>query len=111
MAYLEQTNLTDEAGVVINPATEESASDNASLLRRMLNVLLAPLGYDKSLQRYRQTAILESGTVTTVTTVNTVSTVTNLTNINGNIGVYQATQQVYGQNLAAWNSCVRSRIT
>jgi hypothetical protein len=101
MAYFEKTNLTDEAGLIINPATEESASDNASLLRRMLNVLLAPLGYDKSLQRYRQTAILESGTVTTVTTVTTLT----------NLGTYQATQQVYGQNLTAWNSCVRSRIT
>jgi hypothetical protein len=105
MAYFEKTNITDEAGIVINPATEETAADNASILRRMLNVLLAPLGYDKSLQRYRQTAVIESGTVTTVTTV------TNLTNINGNMGIYQATQQVYGQNLTAWNACVRSRIT
>ncbi len=114
MAYFEKTNITDEAGLVINPATEESAADNASLLRRILNVLLAPLGYDKSLQRYRQTAIVESGTITTVTTVTTVSALTNLTNltnITGSIGIYQASQQVYGQNLTAWNACVRSRIT
>ena len=46
MAFFEQTNLTNDAGVIINPATEDSAADTSSLLRRMLNVLLAPLGYD-----------------------------------------------------------------
>lgn len=110
MAYFEKTNITDEAGLVINPATEESAADNASLLRRILNVLLAPLGYDKSLQRYRQTAVIESGTITTVATVTTVT--------NANVGfisnfgpLYQAGQEVYNTNLTAWNACVRSRIT
>ena len=102
MAFFEQTNLTNDAGVIINPATEDSAADTSSLLRRMLNVLLAPLGYDKSLQRYRQTAVIESGTVTTVT---------NMTNITGSIGTYQATQQVWGTNLSAWEACVRKRIT
>lgn len=105
MAFFEQTNLTNDAGVIINPATEDSAADTSSLLRRMLNVLLAPLGYDKSLQRYRQTSVIESGTVTTVTTV------TNMTNITGSIGTYQATQQVWGTNLVAWDVCVRSKIT
>ena len=79
-----------------------------SLLSRILRVLLAPLGYDMSLQRYRQTAVVESGTVTTVTTV---TTLTNLTNITGNIGTYQANQQVFGQNQASWAALVRARIT
>ena len=108
MSYFEKTNIADQAGVIINPATEETLADTASLLRRILNVLLAPFGYDKSLQRYRQTAIVESGTITTVTTV---ATVTNMTNITGNIGIYQATQEVYGINLQTWNACVRNRIT
>lgn len=98
MAYFEKTKITDEVGVAINPATEDTQSDTVSLLRRILNILLAPLGYDKSQQRYRQTAILESGTVTTVT---------NLTNI----GTYQGTMQIYGQNQVTWAQCVRSRIT
>ena len=72
------------------------------ILTRMLNYLNSPMGYDKSLQRQRGTVLVESGTVTTVT---------NLTNINGNIGTYQATQQVYGQNLTAWAAVVRARIT
>ncbi|MCA6258683.1 MAG: hypothetical protein IM650_11385, partial [Phenylobacterium sp.] len=85
-----------------------------NLLLRILQMLMAPLGYDKSLQRQRSTAVIESGTVTTVTTVSTVSTVTTvggLTNITGNIGNYQANQQVWGQNNATWAACVRSCIT
>lgn len=101
MAYFEKTNIADVAGVEINPATEETAADVASLLRRMLNALLSPLGYDKALQRYRQAAIIESGVVTSVTTVGSVTT----------LGTYQATQQVYGTSLQTWSACVRSRIT
>ncbi len=71
------------------------------LLRRVLQVLLAPLGFDKSLQRYRQTAIIESGTVTTVTTV------TGLTNING----FNGDMLVRAQINAAWALGVRARIT
>jgi hypothetical protein len=74
----------------------------AFLLTRMLNVLNAPQGYDKSLQRQRGTVLVESGTVTTVT---------NMTNLTGTIGAYQATQQVWGTNMSAWAAVVRSRIT
>lgn len=47
-------------------ATEQSVSDTATLMRRVLLFLLSPLGYDKALRRYRQTAVIESGTVTTL---------------------------------------------
>lgn len=104
---------------VPTPASEDAPlpvadSHTGSLLSRILQVLLAPLGYDKSLQRSRVTAVVESGTVTTVTTVTTLTTLTTcaaLTNITGNIGTYQATQQVWGQNQAAWAALVRARIT
>lgn len=85
-------------------------------LFRILQMLMAPLGYDKSLQRQRSTAIIESGTVTTVSTVSTVttcSTVTtlgSLTNIAG-IGGYSAQMTVFDQNRSAWAQCVRARIT
>jgi len=97
-------------GGVPTPASEDAPlpvadSNTGSLLSRILQVLLAPLGYDKSLQRSRVTAVVESGTVTTVTTCSA------LTNITGNIGTYQATQQVWGQNQAAWAALVRARIT
>jgi hypothetical protein len=74
------------------------------ILTRMLNYLNSPMGYDKSLQRSRVTAVLESGTVTAVTTVATVTNMASIGGIQGQIGVY-------GQNLAAWANCVRARIT
>ena len=64
-------------------------------------MLLAPLGYDKSLARYRNTAIIESGTVTTVTTV------TGLTNINGRNG----DMLINSSGNTAWALNVRARIT
>jgi len=82
-------------------ATEVSASDGATLLRRMLLLLLAPLGYDKSLRRYRQTAVIESGTVTTV------NTVANLSNIDGRPGA----MLINAQSRQSWALNVRSRIT
>lgn len=91
-------------------------SDDSMTTSLMLQYLDSPRGYDKSLQRQRGTAIIESGTlttvstVTTVTTVTTVSTVASVTNL-ASIGGIQGQIQVNGQNLAAWNACVRSRIT
>jgi hypothetical protein len=75
-----------------------------SLLRRILAALLAPLGYDKLIQRFRNTAILESGTLTTCSTVTTAS---NLVNLNG----LPADRIVLNQNLAAWAAIHRARIT
>jgi hypothetical protein len=75
-----------------------------------LRALLAPLGYDKSLGRYRQTAVIESGTVTTVTTVTTcttVGTVTGLTNIDGRNGA----MLINANSRAAWAMSHRSCIT
>jgi hypothetical protein len=84
-----------------------SDSDVQFLLLRLLNYLNAPYGYDKSLGRYRNTVVVESGTVTTVTTVTGVTTVTNLSQID----TLQGRLLVLGQNAAAWQSSVRSRIT
>lgn len=78
-----------------------------NLLMRILQMLMAPLGYDKSLGRQRGTVVVESGTVTTVTTVTTVA---NITSLNG-IGGYSAQMTVFDQNRSAWAQCVRSRIT
>jgi hypothetical protein len=92
--------------------TLEVTDANAELLlMRILNYLNAPQGYDKSLQALRITGTLPTvttvGTVTTVTTVTTCSTVTNLSTID----TLQGRIQVLGQNLAAWSSTVRARIT
>jgi hypothetical protein len=89
---------------VSDAAAEETRQSMALLLVRMLNALNAPQGYDKSLQRGRVTALLESGTVTTVSTVASVSNMASIGGVQGQIGVY-------GQNLSAWADCVRARIT
>jgi hypothetical protein len=86
------------------PVHDESAHH---LLLRLLQYLNAPQGYDKSLQRARVTAVLESGTVTTVTTVAAVTAVTSLNNFDG----YNARMPVLDTNRTAWAQCVRSRIT
>lgn len=87
-----------------------SDGNSQNLLLRIFNILAAPLGYDKSLQRQRSTAVIESGTITTVTTVTTVTTLTTLGNI-AQIGGYTAQMTVLDQNRSAWAQCVRARIT
>lgn len=72
-----------------------------SLLHLILKTLLSPFGYDKTLARYRQTAVIESGTVTTVTTAS------NLVNIDSRNG----SMLVNANSRAAWAMSHRSRIT
>jgi hypothetical protein len=83
---------------------------SGNLLFRILQMLMAPLGYDKSLGRQRGTVILESGTVTTVGTVTNVGTVGAVTNIAG-VGGFPAQMQIIDANRAAWALSHRSRIT
>ena len=88
----------------------------AIVLNALLQAVADPPTIDKSLNRTRQTAIIESGTITTVSTVssvtsvitvNTVTTVTGLTNIDG----YQGKLLTIGQDISAWANVVRSRIS
>ncbi len=82
-------------------------SYSGNLLSRILQMLMAPLGYDKSIQRQRGTVIVESGTVSTVTNVTAVAAVNNIVAIDG----YNARMQILDQNRTSWALCVRSRIT
>ena len=95
----------------VNPVPVQD-SDGNGVLRRILQMLLSPLGYDKSLQRQRGTVIVESGTIGSVTfaanqDIRTVTTLTNQTNIGG----FNADVPVRAQINAAWNLNVRARIT
>ena len=92
---------------VLDVTNAESLQDMILLLTRMLNYLNSPMGYDKSQQRGRVTAIVETGNLGTISTVTTVGTVTNQANI-GNI---QGQILVNGGNMAAWQAAVRARIT
>jgi hypothetical protein len=100
-AGLTNTQLRATPLPVLDATSSEAQQSMILLLTRMLNYLNAPQGYDKSLQRARQTAIIESGTVTTV------GTVTN----QANIGSIQGQILVNGGNMAAWQAAVRARIT
>ena len=86
------------------PVLVEESGPLLTLFIRLLNLLGAPVGYDKSQGRYRQTAIVETGNL------GTVSTVTTLAN-QALIGGIQAQILPNGQNLSAWQACVRARIT
>lgn len=93
-----------------NPLPVQEASGAMSLLRRILERLMSPVGFDMSLDRSRVTAVLESGTVTTVSTVTTcttVTTVTGLTNIDGRNGAMLIDQT----NMSAWYDTTRRCIT
>lgn len=90
----------------VSSANPMPVADNeaGNLLQRILQMLMAPLGYDKSLGRQRGTVVVESGTVTTVTTVSSLSNI-------AAIGGYSAQMQVFDTNRTAWAQCVRARIT
>ena len=99
-----------------NPLPVQEASGAMSLLRRILERLMSPVAYDRSLDRQRSTVVLESGTVTTVGTVSTVSTVTTVTTVSNmndaaNIGGKSAVMLINQTNLSAWANCHRARIT
>ena len=87
--------------------------ESRGLMFRLLQMLMAPLGYDKSLLRYRQTAVSESGTITTVGTVSSVSSVTTCSTVTNlsTIDTLQGRILVNGANMSAWADCVRARIT
>lgn len=118
MAYFERIKLAFVKNSIAQEVTEEvplpvADAHSGNLLMRILQMLMAPLGYDKALGRQRGTVVVESGTVTAVTTVTTVTTLTTLTTL-GNIsaiGGYSAQMTVFDQNRSAWAQCVRARIT
>lgn len=91
-------------------ATEETAQTQVSLLSRILMYLMAPIGYDKSQKRYRQTAVVESGTITTVSTVTTVTTCNTVSNLTS-IGGRDASALLLQQSRASWALNVRSRFS
>jgi hypothetical protein len=94
-------DVSDEAPL---PVLDRYAAEELS---RIHQILSSPQGYDRSIQRQRVTATVESGTVTTVTTVTTVSTVSNVSALGGD----QAQLLTRGSNLSAWRDCVRTLIT
>ena len=96
-----------------DPMPTQEVSGAMSILARILNVLMSPMGFDRSLSRQRVTGIIESGTVTTVSTVTTVTTVTTCTTVTGltNIDGRNGAMLINQTNISAWADCVRARIS
>jgi hypothetical protein len=77
------------------------------MLNRIYQMLASPRGYDRSQQRQRSTAIVESGTITTVTTVSTVTTVNNI----AAFGNEQPQIMARAMARASWRANVRACIS
>jgi hypothetical protein len=100
MAYLEQTQITNERDVVVNPASEESIV----LLRRIAKTLETQSACDPQ-QRQRVT-IDSIAAAQTIATVTTVGSITNLASLNG------WNQQMFADPARhAYNSGIRSQLT
>jgi hypothetical protein len=99
-------------GVAVDVSEENpmpvADTNSGNLLLRILQMLMAPLGYDKSLGRQRGSVVVE--TLPTLAAVTTVTTVTTLGNIAA-VGGYSAQMQIFDTNRTAWAQCVRSRIS
>jgi hypothetical protein len=109
MAYLEQTQITDEKDVIVNPASEESTV----LLRRITKLLESLATVDP---QQRQRVVVDTGitiaaaqtlaTVSTVSAVTSVGSITNLTQVSG------WNQQLFADPArTAYNSGIRSQLT
>ena len=106
MAYLEQTQITDERDNLVNPASEESVV----LLRRIAKLLESQAAVDP---QQRQRVVVDAGitiaaaqTLTTVTTVGTVTSITNLAAVNG------WNQQMFSDPArTSYNTGIRSQLT
>lgn len=103
----------DDAAAALLTAIEtntEVLGALAVVVKALQQGMVNPPHMDKSLNRVRETAIIESGTITTVSTVTAVTTLTTLTGLT-NIDSYQGKLLMVGQNISAWASVVRRNIT
>lgn len=103
----------DDAAATLLSAIESNTEATAALgvvIKALLQSTTNPPHIDKSLNRVRETAIVESGTITTVGTVSAVTAITTLTGLT-NIDSYQGKLLMVGQNISAWASVVRRNIT
>ena len=82
-------------------ALDASVKELLQQLVRLFRSLTKPAWFDPSLNRLRETTLIESGTVTTVTTVTGVT----------NLGGYAAQLPTLSGSRTAWSLSCRARIT
>jgi hypothetical protein len=113
MAYFEQTNVTNEKGQIVNPATEESII----LLRRMVKLLESQNATDiGNRQRVTIDAITGALTLANITTVAAVTGITNAlptgANTIGSVNLGGADQrQFIDISRTNYNTGIRSKLT
>lgn len=86
-------------------ATEDTAIEQVSILRRILALLMSPRGYDKTSARQRVTAAIEN--LPTLASVTTVTTVGNI----GQIAGRDASMWINPINRTSWALTCRARIS
>jgi hypothetical protein len=92
---------TDVLQIWVDLPSVSVLSDLLIVMRQMITALVYPPHLDRSQNRSRVTALVESGTVTTVTTV------TGISNLDG----YQSKLPVINTNLNAWANVVRRKFS
>jgi hypothetical protein len=95
---------TDNLQIIYDDNQASSLIETMVNLKQMFRSMVHPAWVDRGSNRVRETAIIESGTVTTVTTVTTCGT---LTNIDG----YQGKQLIIDSNRNSWYNGQRRTIS
>lgn len=95
---------TDELQIWVDIPENASLRDLVLSINKLQKTVAALPFVDRSLNRARASAVIESGTVTTVTTCGTVNTLTNL-------GMFQAQQPIFHTSIDSWANNVRRRFT
>ena len=94
--------------IVVSSSSLETLSQEIIHMLRMIKTQIHDLPfYDRTTNRAKVSASIESGTVTTVTNVTTCGTVTNMTNV----GSFPWDVMVRMQNRSAWANTCASRIS
>ena len=109
MSYLDRTKLTDNNGVVVNPAQDETVI----LLRRLVKVMESQAVVDSQMRQRVTVDVMPttavSGSLTTAGTVSTVTSVTAITSLNQLAGV-DSRWQIIDWSRQAYNSGIRSNL-
>ena len=85
-------------------AQEETVQRLAQLMLELVNAAGSPAAFDVALNRIRQTAIIESGTVSTVANLTTAGNLVNIDSRNGSMLINALDDM-------AWSCSVREKIT
>jgi hypothetical protein len=99
MTYLNRTKLTDDTGVVVNPASD----DTVILLRRIVKLLESNAVVDVNNRQKVAVEVMPTTTVTGTVTVSTITSVGQLAGVDSRFQIIDWARQAY-------NSGIRSNL-